>query len=160
MQCGWTESVTANCRRGRVLAVAKLFPGEFSPMSQKWGSSLNYGCNYILLLTIMSRGTVRQLWPVGFNVNFDLEAMGWGAFPKAPVDGDNKHKPQLPRRLITGEQSSSFLFSSPFFFKSCSLVLGIISMVKIKAIGDSTDCFILLCSIGLDPSHLQSAVLP
>lgn len=115
MQCGWTESVTANCRRGRVLAVAKLFPGEFSPMSQKWGSSLNYGCNYILLLTIMSRGTVRQLWPVGFNVNFDLEAMGWGAFPKAPVDGDNKHKPQLPRRLITGEQSSSFFFSSPFF---------------------------------------------
>lgn len=85
--------------------------------------------------------------------------MGWKPVPKDPVDGDNKHKSQLPRRLITGEQSSSFLFSSPFF-KPCSLVLGIISMVKIKAIGDSTDCFILLCSIGLDPSHLQSAVLP
>jgi hypothetical protein len=42
----------------------------------------------------------------------------------------------------------------------CSLVLGTISMVTIKAVGDSTVCFILLCSVGLDPSHLQSAVLP
>lgn len=132
--------------------------GEFSPTSGKWGSSLTYGCNYALLLTTTSREARGCLWPFCLTCELWPQSKGAaGAFSKDPVDGDNKHEAQLPRRLITGEQSASFL---PSFFKPCPLVLGIISMVKIQAIGDSTDCFILLCSIGLDPSHLQSAVLP
>lgn len=87
-----------------------------------------------------------------------------GFFPKDPFDGDNKRSPQLPRRLSLGGGRACLFFLpllllSFFFFllKLCSLVLGIMSTVEIKAVGESAVFhFTVFSWIGSEPFAKRS----